>query len=69
MAVDATGTPTTNYAIPTYNTAVDSPSGDGFNATMTAIDTAMKTKNDSQDALITALQASGVTIGLVVALG
>lgn len=41
MATDATGTPTTNYSIPTYNTAVDNPSGDGFNAAMVAIDTAL----------------------------
>lgn len=63
MATDATGTPTTNYAIPTYNTAVDAPSGDGFNAAMVALDTAMKTKNDSQDVAIAA------SIPLIIALG
>lgn len=34
MALDATGTPTTPDSIPKYNTAVDAPSGKGFNAAM-----------------------------------
>lgn len=38
MALDATGTPTTFATLPTYNTAVDIPSGKGFNATIQAID-------------------------------
>lgn len=38
MATDATGTPTAK-GIPKYNTAVDAPSGKGFNAAMDAIDT------------------------------
>lgn len=38
MAQDATGTPTSK-GIPKYNTAVDAPSGKGFNAAMDAIDT------------------------------
>lgn len=37
MATDATGTPTPK-GIPKYNTAVDPPSGRGFNAAMDAID-------------------------------
>lgn len=37
MATDATGTPT-SLGIPTYNTAVDAPSGNGFNAAMGVID-------------------------------
>lgn len=37
MATDATGTPT-SLGIPKYNTAVDPPSGKGFNAAMDAID-------------------------------
>lgn len=38
MATDATGTPTSK-GIPKYNTAVDAPSGKGFNASMDSIDT------------------------------
>jgi hypothetical protein len=38
MAQDATGTPTSK-GIPKYNTAVDAPSGKGFNAAMDAINT------------------------------
>jgi len=38
MATDATGTPTTNYSFPTYNTAVDRPSGLGLNAIVQDID-------------------------------
>lgn len=37
MAQDATGTPTAK-GIPKYNTAVDAPSGKGFNAAMDVID-------------------------------
>ena len=37
MAQDATGTPTAK-GIPKFNTAVDAPSGKGFNAAMDAID-------------------------------
>ena len=36
---DASGTPTTNHAIPTYNTGVDPPSGKGFNTAMSYLDT------------------------------
>lgn len=38
MAQDATGTPTALWGIPKYNTAVDPPSGKGFNAAMDFID-------------------------------
>lgn len=44
MATDATGTPTSPDSIPTYNTAVDAPSGDGFNAAMAAIQTALSAR-------------------------
>jgi hypothetical protein len=44
MAVDATGTPTSPDNIPTYNTAVDAPSGKGFNAAMALIQTALSTR-------------------------
>lgn len=37
MATDATGTPT-SLGIPKYNTAVDAPTGRGFNAAMDVID-------------------------------
>lgn len=37
MATDATGTPTSPDSIPKYNTAVDAPSGKGFNAAMDAV--------------------------------
>lgn len=43
MAVDATGTPTTNYSIPKFNTAVDAPSGKGGNAQADYIDNLLKT--------------------------
>jgi hypothetical protein len=43
MAVDATGTPTTNYSIPKFNTAVDAPSGKGGNAQADFIDNLLKT--------------------------
>lgn len=44
MATDATGTPTSPDSIPTYNTAVDKPSGNGFNAAMAAIQTALSAR-------------------------
>jgi hypothetical protein len=43
MAVDATGTPTTNYGIPKFNTATDAPSGKGGNAQVDFIDNLLKT--------------------------
>lgn len=69
MAASATGTPTANYGFATLNTSVDAPNGTGINNIITSIDTAMKTKNDSQDAAITAATADAVDIGLVIALG
>lgn len=44
MATDATGTPTSPDNIPTYNTAVDAPSGKGFNAAMAAIQAALSSR-------------------------
>lgn len=44
MATDATGTPTSPDNIPTYNTAVDNPSGKGSNAQMAAIQTALSAR-------------------------
>lgn len=44
MATDATGTPTSPDNIPTYNTAVDAPSGKGFNAAMASIQTALNNR-------------------------
>lgn len=41
MALDATGTPTSPDSIPKYNTAVDPPSGKGFNAAMDTIQVAL----------------------------
>jgi stage V sporulation protein SpoVS len=35
---DATGTPTTNFSIPKYNTGTDAPSGKGFNEAMDFVD-------------------------------
>lgn len=65
MATDATGTPTTNYAIPKFNTAVDAPSGRGSNAQMDAIDTAL----DTVETTLTASMASLPSLALVIALG
>lgn len=56
MATDATGTPT-SLGIPTYNTAVDAPSGNGFNSAMTAINTLIAT------ALNTVVKKAGTIIG------
>lgn len=39
MATDATGTPSPNFGIPTFNTSVDAPSGVGGNGQVAAIDT------------------------------
>lgn len=44
MATDATGTPTSPDNIPTFNTAVDAPSGLGSNAQMAAIQTALSSR-------------------------
>jgi microcystin-dependent protein len=38
MAQDATGTPSTNWGIPKYNTAADGPTGKGLNAIVDFID-------------------------------
>lgn len=43
MATDATGTPTP-LGIPTYNINVDAPSGNGFNAAMSEIDTLLQAR-------------------------
>ena len=43
MATDATGTPTP-LGIPTYNINVDAPSGNGFNAAMSEIDTLIQAR-------------------------
>lgn len=43
MPTDASGTPTTNYNIPKYNTAGDAPSGKGNGAQMDFIDNLLKT--------------------------
>jgi hypothetical protein len=39
MAVDATGTPSSNFGLPKYNTAADAPSGRGFNNFVDDLDT------------------------------
>lgn len=44
MALDATGTPTSPDSIPKYNTAVDPPSGKGFNAAMDQIQVALSSR-------------------------
>lgn len=44
MATDATGTPTSPDAIPTYLTSADAPSGKGFNAAMAAIQVALSSR-------------------------
>lgn len=44
MATDATGTPSSPDGIPTYNTAVDSPSGKGFNAMVAAVQAALSAR-------------------------
>lgn len=61
MATDATGTPTTTWSIPKFNTAVDAPSGLGSNAQMDVIDTALTTINT--------LASGKASVGLIVALG
>lgn len=43
MAQDATGAPT-GLGIPTYDTTVDAPSGKGFNAAMSSIDTLLQSR-------------------------
>lgn len=44
MAVDATGTPSTNFDFPKYNPDVDAPSGLGLNAVVDDIDSKLFTK-------------------------
>lgn len=44
MATDATGSVTSPDSIPTYNTAVDSPSGKGLNNIVAAIQTALSAR-------------------------
>lgn len=39
MSANATGTPTTNFSIPKFNTASDAPNGKGVNEMMDALDT------------------------------
>lgn len=53
MATDATGTPTSPDNIPTYNTAVDAPSGKGFNAAMAAIQTALNARVSAPSGIAT----------------
>lgn len=65
MATDATGTPTTNYSIPKFNTAVDAPSGLGSNAQMDFIDTLLL----AQLTTINTTVAAKPSVGLIIALG
>jgi hypothetical protein len=67
MPANASGTPTTNYGFYTLNPSVDAPNGTGLNTIITSIDTAMKTKNDSQDAAIAAI-VPGASLALAVAM-
>jgi hypothetical protein len=61
MATDATGTPTAVWSIPKFNTAVDSPSGNGSNAQMDAIETALNS--------VLATANTKPSMGLLIALG
>lgn len=47
MSANATGTPTTNFSIPKFNTASDAPNGKGVNEMMDALDAAMNALNPS----------------------
>lgn len=58
MATDATGTPTSPDSIPKYNTAVDAPSGKGFNTAMDALQT-----------IFTQLKAGTLASGKIAAAG
>lgn len=51
MAVDATGTPSTNFSIPKYNTGSDAPSGKGLNAIIDFIDTLLFTSGTNLGAV------------------
>lgn len=53
MATDATGTPTSPDNIPTFNTAVDAPSGLGSNAQMAAIQTALNNRVTTPGGILT----------------
>jgi hypothetical protein len=46
MSANATGTPTTNFSIPKFNTADDAPNGIGVNEMMDAIDAALDSVRD-----------------------
>lgn len=52
MATDATGTPSTNYSIPKFNTAVDAPSGLGGNAQVDFIDNLLLSKVDKPAGIV-----------------
>lgn len=67
MAIDATGTPT-SQGIPKFNTAVDAPSGKGGNAQMDAID-ALVVAQTSQISTLTTQVAAKASLALVIALG
>lgn len=53
MSANATGTPTTNYSLPTFNTSVDNPNGLGVNEMMAAIDGIMAGASGSAPLLTT----------------
>lgn len=62
MAIDATGTPTANYAIPKINPAADAPSGNGTNAAMDAIDAALLTVQQGATAKPAGIAAGEVPV-------
>lgn len=68
MATDATGTPTTNFSIPKYDTNVDAPSGLGFNAAMDAIDVAMNTVRTTANNALSLAQGAA-DLGLILVMG
>lgn len=65
MAQDATGTPTSPDSIPKYNTAVDAPSGRGFNAAMDAIQLALNGKASTASVAAKVDKPTGIVSGEV----
>lgn len=64
MATDATGTPSTNFSFPKYNTAIDAPSGLGLNAIVTDIDAKLALNSVLLGAVARSIIAkAGTTVG------
>lgn len=62
MSANATGTPTTNFSIPKFNTASDAPNGKGVNEMMDALDSLIADTTKVASSKIASLTSGDVPV-------